>query len=102
MSFCCDDRFYRSEVTARGDQSHFSVWLSPGGLPAEWVKHLNRSFRSLLKRTRDLRVRMQLAVHATGFGDVVEACLKMLDKVPDNVGPLVLRRGHGGAYLPLM
>ncbi|KAJ3701358.1 hypothetical protein LUZ61_005063 [Rhynchospora tenuis] len=95
-------RFYRSEVTARGDQSHFSVWLSPGGLPAEWVKHLNRSFRSLLKRTRDLRVRMQLAVHATGFADVVEACLKLLDKVPENAGPLVLRRGHGGAYLPLM
>ncbi|XP_078164792.1 spatacsin carboxy-terminus protein isoform X3 [Carex rostrata] len=95
-------RFYRSEVSARGDQKHFSVWLSPGGLPAEWVKHLDRSFRSVLKRTRDLRVKMQLAVYATGFGDVVEACLKALDKVPDNAGPLVLRRGHGGAYLPLM
>lgn len=38
-------RFYRAEVAARGDQSHFSVWLSPGGLPAEWMKHLARSFR---------------------------------------------------------
>ncbi|XP_072998646.1 uncharacterized protein [Typha latifolia] len=95
-------RFYRAEVAARGDQSHFSVWLSPGGLPAEWVKHLGRSFRSLLKRTRDLRVRMQLATIATGFGDVIDACGKVLDKVPDNAGPLILRRGHGGAYLPLM
>lgn len=95
-------RFYRAEVAARGDQSHFSVWLSPGGLPAEWVKHLGRSFRSLLKRTRDLRLRMQLATIATGFGDVIDACTKVLDKVPDNAGPLILRRGHGGAYLPLM
>lgn len=95
-------RFYRAEVAARGDQSHFSVWLSPGGLPAEWVKHLGRSFRSLLRRTRDLRVRMQLATVATGFPDVVDSCMKLLDKVPENAGPLILRKGHGGAYLPLM
>lgn len=95
-------RFYRAEVAARGDQSHFSVWLSPGGLPAEWVKHLGRSFRSLLRRTRDLRVRMQLATVATGFLDVVDSCMKLLDKVPENAGPLILRKGHGGAYLPLM
>ncbi|XP_042492983.1 uncharacterized protein LOC122072667 isoform X2 [Macadamia integrifolia] len=95
-------RFYRSEVAARGDQSHFSVWLSPGGLPAEWAKHLGRSFRCLLKRTRDLRLRLQLAAVATGFGDVVDACMKALDRVPDAAGPLVLRKGHGGAYLPLM
>lgn len=95
-------RFYRAEVAARGDQSHFSVWLSPGGLPAEWVKHLGRSFRILLKRTRDLRVRLQLATIATGFGDVLDSCMKVLDKVPETAGPLILRRGHGGAYLPLM
>ena len=95
-------RFYRAEVAARGDQSHFSVWLSPGGLPAEWVKHLGRSFRTLLKRTRDLRVRLQLATIATGFGDVIDSCAKVLDKVPESAGPLILRRGHGGAYLPLM
>lgn len=95
-------RYYRNEVAARGDQSHFSVWLSPGGLPAEWVKHLGRSFRSLLKRTRDLKLRMQLATTATGFQDVVNACMKVMDKVPENAGPLVLRKGHGGAYLPLM
>ncbi|KAG0478156.1 hypothetical protein HPP92_012875 [Vanilla planifolia] len=35
-------RFYRAEVSARGEQSHFSVWLSPGGLPAEWNRHLGR------------------------------------------------------------
>ncbi|KAJ0988045.1 hypothetical protein J5N97_006401 [Dioscorea zingiberensis] len=95
-------RFYRAEVAARGDQSHFSVWLSPGGLPAEWMKHLGRSFRSLLRRTRDLRVRMQLATVATGFPDVIDSCMKLLDKVPENAGPLILRKGHGGAYLPLM
>ncbi|KAG9456856.1 hypothetical protein H6P81_001364 [Aristolochia fimbriata] len=95
-------RFYRAEVAARGDQSHFSVWLSPGGLPAEWMRHLGKSFRSLLKRTRDLRLRVQLATIATGFGDVIDACMKDLDKVPETAGPLVLRKGHGGTYLPLM
>ncbi|XP_028112522.1 uncharacterized protein LOC114310657 isoform X1 [Camellia sinensis] len=95
-------RFYRAEVAARGDQSQFSVWLTGGGLPAEWAKYLWRSFRCLLKRTRDLRLRLQLATVATGFSDVIDACTKALDRVPDNAGPLVLRKGHGGAYLPLM
>ncbi|RLN30060.1 uncharacterized protein C2845_PM05G27470 [Panicum miliaceum] len=95
-------RFYRAEVAARGEQSHFSVWLSPGGLPAEWVKHLGRSFRSLLRRTRDMRLRLQLAILATGFLDVLDICNRVLDKVPENAGPLILRKGHGGAYLPLM
>ncbi|XP_027367445.1 uncharacterized protein LOC113873502 isoform X2 [Abrus precatorius] len=95
-------RFYRSEMAARGDQSHFSVWLTGGGLPAEWAKYLGRSFRCLMKRTRDLRLRMQLATVATGFGDVIDACSEEMDKVPDNAAPLVLRKGHGGAYLPLM
>lgn len=95
-------RFYRAEVAARGDQSHFSVWLTGGGLPAEWAKYLGRSFRCLLKRTRDLRLRVQLATVATGFGDVTDACAQEMDKVPDNSAPLVLRKGHGGAYLPLM
>ncbi|CAL5368142.1 unnamed protein product [Camellia sinensis] len=95
-------RFYRAEVAARGDQSQFSVWLTGGGLPAEWAKYLWRSFRCLLKRTRDLRLRLQLATLATGFSDVIDACTKALDRVPDNAGPLVLRKGHGGAYLPLM
>lgn len=95
-------RFYRAEVAARGDQSQFSVWLTGGGLPAEWAKYLGRSFRCLLKRTRDLKLRLQLASVATGFGDVIDACTKALDRVPENVGPLVLRKGHGGAYLPLM
>nr|CAD1822161.1 unnamed protein product [Ananas comosus var. bracteatus] len=70
-----------------GDQSHFSVWLSPGGLPAEWMKHLARSFRSLLKRTRDLRLRVQLSTIATGFGDVIDSCTKVLDKVPRECRP---------------
>ncbi|KAL5555832.1 hypothetical protein UlMin_038068 [Ulmus minor] len=95
-------KFYRVEVAARGDQSQLSVWLTVGGLPAEWAKYLGRSFRCLLKRTRDLRLRLHLSTIATGFNDVINVCNKALDRVPDNAGPLVLRKGHGGAYLPLM
>ncbi|WZZ23449.1 hypothetical protein YC2023_006850 [Brassica napus] len=95
-------RFYRAEMAARGDQSQFSVWLTGGGLPAEWAKYMLRSFRCLLKRTRDLKLRLQLATTATGFSDMVDACTNALDKVPDNAGPLVLKKGHGGGYLPLM
>lgn len=95
-------RFYRAEVTARGDQSHFSTWLTPGGLPHEWARHLGKSFRSLLRQTRDVRLRIQLATVATGFPDVIDTCMQILDKVPDTAGPLILRKGHGGAYLPLM
>ncbi|KAL3339711.1 hypothetical protein AABB24_028361 [Solanum stoloniferum] len=95
-------RFYRAEVAARGDQSQFSMWLTGGGLPADWAKYLGRSFRCLLRRTRDLRLRYQLATIATGFTDVINACNKAFDKVPDSAGPLVLRKGHGGGYLPLM
>lgn len=95
-------KFCRAEVAARGDQFHFSSWLSSGGTSAERVRHLGRSFRSLLKRTRDLRLRMQLATTATGLNDIIHSCNKVLDKVPDCAGPLILRKGHGGAYLPLM
>ncbi|XP_024004647.1 uncharacterized protein LOC18029040 isoform X2 [Eutrema salsugineum] len=95
-------RFYRAEMAARGDQSQFSVWLTGGGLPAEWAKYMWRSFRCLLKRTRDLRLRLQLATTATGFPDMVDACMNALDKVPENAGPLVMKKGHGGGYLPLM
>ncbi|GAA0159475.1 hypothetical protein LIER_16240 [Lithospermum erythrorhizon] len=95
-------RFYRAEVAARGDQNQFSMWLTGGGLPADWSKYLARSFRCLLKRTTDLRLRLQLATIATSFIDIVESCNRTLDKVPENAGPLVLRKGHGGAYLPLM
>ncbi|KAL8160713.1 hypothetical protein V2J09_002250 [Rumex salicifolius] len=95
-------KIYRSEVVARGDQSNFAVWLTGGGgLPVDVPRYLSRSFRCLLMRTRDLRLRVQLASVGTGFNDVIKACNKELDKVPDNAGPLVLRKGHGGAYLPL-
>lgn len=95
-------RFYRSEVTARGDQIDFSSWLTPGGLPLEWAKYLGKSFRCLLKYVRDVRLRVQLATLATGFPDVLDVCMRILDKVPDTAGPLILRKGHGGGYLPLM
>ncbi|KAL6583192.1 hypothetical protein OROMI_005270 [Orobanche minor] len=95
-------RFYRSEMQARGDQSQFSVWLTGGGLPSDWAKYLGRSFRCLLRRTRDIRLRFHLAATATGFDDVIGGCNRELDKVPENAGPLILRKGHGGAYLPLM
>ncbi|EPS69685.1 hypothetical protein M569_05077, partial [Genlisea aurea] len=94
-------RFYRLEIQARGSQSHFTVWLSGGGIPAEWVKYVRKSFKFLL-RTRDWRLKLQMAVAAGGFDDVVESCNRVLDKVPENAGPLILRKGHGGAYLPLM
>ncbi|KAL3647014.1 hypothetical protein CASFOL_009186 [Castilleja foliolosa] len=95
-------RFYRSEMQARGDQSQFSVWLTGGGLPADWAKYLGRSFRCLLKKARDIRLKFHLATSATGFDDVIDACNRELDKVPENAGLLILRKGHGGAYLPLM
>ncbi|XP_042024596.1 uncharacterized protein LOC121771783 isoform X2 [Salvia splendens] len=95
-------RFYRSEMQARGDQSQFSVWLTGGGLPADWAKYLGRSFRCLLRRTRDIRLKQHLAASATGFDDIIETTNRELDKVPENAGPLILRKGHGGAYLPLM
>ncbi|KAG8383430.1 hypothetical protein BUALT_Bualt04G0012400 [Buddleja alternifolia] len=94
-------RFCKAEMQARGDQSQFSVWLTGGGLPADWSKYLGRSFRCLLKRTRDFRLKLHLAT-TTGFRDVIDACNRELDKVPENAGPLILRKGHGGAYLPLM
>ncbi|KAK6922909.1 Spatacsin, C-terminal domain [Dillenia turbinata] len=71
-------RFYRTEVAAR-----------------EWAKYLGRSFRCLLRKTRDLWLRLQLATIDTGFVDVINACLKASDKVPELAGPLVLRKGHG-------
>ena len=43
-----------------------------------------------------------MATLATGFSDVLDACNSVLDKVPENAGPLILRKGHGGTYLPLM
>ncbi|KAI5076391.1 hypothetical protein GOP47_0008456 [Adiantum capillus-veneris] len=95
-------RFYRAEVTARGDQIDFSSWLSPGGLPLDWAKYLGKSFRCLLKYVRDMRLRVQLATLATGFPDVLDVCMRILDKVPETAGPLILRKGHGGGYLPLM
>lgn len=95
-------RFYRAEVSARGDHLDFSKWLTPGGVPLEHARYLGKSMRSLLKHVRDLRVRVQLATVATGFPDVVDACMQMLDKVPDTAGPLILRKGHGGTYVPLM
>ncbi|KAL8047280.1 hypothetical protein ABFX02_08G230100 [Erythranthe guttata] len=95
-------RFYRSEMQARGDQSQLSVWLTGGGLPADWAKYIGRSFRCLLKRTRDIKLKYHLATTSTAFDDVIDLCSRELDKVPENAGPLILRKGHGGAYLPLM
>ncbi|CAM6098196.1 unnamed protein product [Calypogeia fissa] len=97
-------RFYRAEVSARGDQNQldFSKWLTPGGIPVELARHLSKSFRSLLKHTRDMKERLQLATVATGFPDIVELCLKNIDNMPITAGPLILRRGHGGTYVPIM
>ena len=54
-----------------------------GDLPSEWAFILwNHMLK--LKRTRDLKLRIQLATTATGFGDVADACMNELDKLPDN------------------
>lgn len=97
-------RFYRAEVTARGDQNQldFSKWLTPGGIPVELARHLGKSFRALLKHTRDMKERVQLATVATGFPDIVDLCLRNIDNMPVTSGPLILRRGHGGTYVPIM
>ncbi|BBN07122.1 spatacsin [Marchantia polymorpha subsp. ruderalis] len=96
-------RFYRSELTARGgDQASSSRWLAPGGVPLELAMYMKKSFRSLLKHTRDVKDRLQLATFATGFSEVVDACMRTLDIMPATAGPLILRKGHGGAYLPIM
>lgn len=88
-------KFHRSHVVGRGGEiSRFPSWGTPGE-----AKNLGRSFRSLLRRIRDLRLRVQLATTATGFPDIIEACNTALDKVP---GLLILRRGHGGVYLPIV
>ncbi len=95
-------RFYRAEVAARGDHMDFTTWLTPGGMPQELARNLGKSMRFLLKHVRDIRVRLQLATVATGFSDIVDACMQMLDRVPETAGPLILRKGHGGTYIPLM
>ena len=95
-------RFYRAEVTGRKRNIDFSTWLSPGGLPLEWAKYLEKSFRCLLKYVCDVKLRVQLATLATGFPDVLEICMRILDKVPETAGPLILMKAHGGGYLPLM
>lgn len=96
-------RFYRAEVSARGDHlDHITKWLTPGGAPLQQTTYLGKSMRYLLKLVRDIRVRVQLATVATGFSDIVDSCMQVLDKVPDSAGPLILRKGHGGTYIPLM
>ncbi|CAK9198622.1 unnamed protein product [Sphagnum troendelagicum] len=95
-------RFYRAEVAARGDHMDFTTWLTPGGMPQELARNLGKSMRFLLKHVRDIRVRLQLATVATGFSDIVDTCMQMLDRVPETAGPLILRKGHGGTYIPLM
>ncbi|XP_024514946.1 spatacsin [Selaginella moellendorffii] len=90
-------RIYRSEVLARGDHLDFSKWLT-SGMPHE----ITKSFRSILKHVGDFRLRTQLTTLASGFPDVLDMCARILDKVPDIAGPLVLKRGHGGTYVSLM
>lgn len=95
-------RFYRAEVSARGYQMDFTKWLTPGAVPMELSRHLGKSMRTLLKQVLDIRVRVRLATVATGFSDVVDSCMQLLDRMPETAGPLILRKGHGGAYIPLM
>ena len=79
-------QLFRAEVAGRG----------------EGARQLASGFRMLLGEVRNLEVRLQMAVIASDFGDLSEDCLQRLDKVPEGAGPLILKRGHGGAYMPLM
>ena len=72
------------------------------GTRGEGARQLAMGFRMLLGEVRNLEVRLQMAVIAGDFGDLLEDCLQRLDKVPEGAGPLILKRGHGGAYMPLM
>ncbi|KAL3688215.1 hypothetical protein R1sor_014524 [Riccia sorocarpa] len=95
-------KYYRAEVTAR-EGSHSDLYLSRWlpAMPPE-PSRLTKSFKSLLKLVRDVKDRLQLATAATGIPDVVDECLQILDHMPVTSGPLILRKGHGGAYLPMM
>lgn len=93
-------RFYRAEVAARGNQMDFTKWLTPPGVQSE--SSLAKAFRTLLNHVHDIRLRIQLAIMATGFPDVVDTCSRLLDRVPEGSGPIILKRGEGGEYLPMM
>ncbi|KAK6150524.1 hypothetical protein DH2020_015456 [Rehmannia glutinosa] len=74
-------------------------------LQPSMLVELARFYRSEMQAREtspNSRLKFHLATTATGFDDVIDACNRELDKVPENAGPLILRKGHGGAYLPLM
>lgn len=74
----------------RGDQ---------GGRAAQ---QLGSAFRSLLRLVPDLELRQRMAATSRVAPSEMETCLELMDRNPPIGAPLVLRRGHGGAILPLM
>ncbi|CAI5465743.1 unnamed protein product [Closterium sp. Yama58-4] len=67
--------------------------------------HLNQlagAFRHLLWLVPNLEERLQLATVSRAAPAEVDKCLSMLDRVPATTAPLLLRRGHGGAYMPVL
>ncbi|GAQ85863.1 hypothetical protein KFL_002580120 [Klebsormidium nitens] len=93
-------RTYRTEVAAR--DADMSRWLPSGAGGAEGGRHLAKAFKALLHHVGDYKLRLQLATLATGFADEIDDAISVLDRVPETAGPLILRKGHGATYVPLM
>ncbi|CAI5493863.1 unnamed protein product [Closterium sp. Naga37s-1] len=66
------------------------------------VNYLAGAFRHLLWLVPNLEERLQLATVSRAAPAEVDKCLSMLDRVPATSAPLLLRRGHGGAYMPVL
>ncbi|CAI7732976.1 unnamed protein product [Closterium sp. NIES-53] len=66
------------------------------------VNYLTGAFRHLLWLVPNLEERLQLATVSRAAPAEVDKCLSMLDRVPATSAPLLLRRGHGGAYMPVL
>ncbi|CAI5965865.1 unnamed protein product [Closterium sp. NIES-65] len=66
------------------------------------VNYLAGAFRHLLWLVPNLEERLQLATVSRAAPAEVDKCLSMLDRVPATTAPLLLRRGHGGAYMPVL
>ncbi|GJP68575.1 hypothetical protein CLOP_g25256 [Closterium sp. NIES-67] len=73
-----------------------------GGNRAAYGNQLAGAFRHLLWLVPNLDERLQLATVSRAAPAEVDKCLGMLDRVPATSAPLVLRRGHGGAYMPVL
>ena len=61
-----------------------------------------RVFCHLLSLLPNIEERLMLASLSRCSVAEVEQCNAILDRVPPDSGPLLLRRGHGGGYMPMI